>query len=35
MVRSEPKADTKKVKSADAIKPCPASLKLTPGEFQI
>ena len=35
MVRSEPKADTKKVKSADAIKPSPASLKLTPSEFQI
>ena len=29
MMRSEPKADTKKVKSADAIKPSPASLKLT------
>ena len=35
VVRSEPKADTKKVKSADAIKPGPASLKLTRSEFQI
>ena len=35
VVRSEPKPDTKKVKSADAIQPGPASLKLTLSEFQI
>ena len=37
MVRSqsEPKPDTKKVKSADAIKPGMASLKLSPSEFQV
>ena len=33
--RAEHKPDTKKVKSADAIKPAPASLKLSPTEFQI
>ena len=31
--RSETKPDTKKVKSADAIKPGLASLKLCPSEF--
>ena len=34
-LRSEPKPDTKKIKSADAIKPGPASLKLSPSEFHI
>ena len=33
--RLECKPDTKKVKSAEAIKPAPASLKLSPSEFQI
>ena len=33
--RLECKPDTKKVKSAEAIKPAPASLKLLPSEFQI
>ena len=33
--RAEHKPDTKKVKSADAIKPAVASLKLSPTEFKI
>ena len=32
---SETKPDTKKVKSADAIKPGLASLKLSPSEFSV
>ena len=33
--RSEAKPDTKKVKSAESIKPGLASLKLSPSEFQV
>ena len=33
--RSEPKPDTKKVKSADAINPGLASLELSPSEFPV
>ena len=33
--RAEHKPDTKKIKSADAIKPALASLRLSPTEFQI
>ena len=35
MVMSDVKAEVRKVKSADALKPAPASLKFTPSEFQV
>ena len=35
MAASDVKADVRKMKSADAIKPGLASLKLTPSEFQV